>query len=155
MQAGTVIHWPKFEYADGGEPTNKYLVILNTPATGEPYIFCKTTSQVENKPAKVVTDAGVIQYQENCLPNKSLFMIPAKKETIFPRNTWLQLWAVDVIEKARLLQAHFLKNVKTMGSISDLTMRQIINCVKASRDIEVEVKKLILQSAKMPTTQKA
>jgi len=51
MRKGTVLFHPRFEFSNG-EIGEKYLIILNTPDIKKPgpFLICKTTSQIKNKP---------------------------------------------------------------------------------------------------------
>jgi len=48
---GAVFHNPEFRFHDG-EIGNKLLVLLNTPAHGQSFLFAKTTSKKHDKPDK-------------------------------------------------------------------------------------------------------
>ena len=133
MIAGTIIHWPNFVFDDGAS-ADKYFVLLNSPqeVTDGTYIFCKTTSQKKNKPPS-----------EGCLPSLSLFMIKGSKD-YFPKDTWLQFYEFFSYSLSEIFENKLKRSVKVVGNLSNLTMRQIRNCLKQCQDVSPEDLKMIL-----------
>lgn len=122
----------EFKNGDIGE---KLLVLLNTPQEkSELYLFCKTTSNPNRKPTR-----------PGCHPSISLFFIPEKKEC-FPRDTWLQLFDITPADAASVLQDYWQKYLIEKGRLTDLCIKQLMNCVKLIEDIEEEYKNLILRN---------
>jgi len=87
------------------------------------------------------------KFRVGCIPDRSLFMIPAGKES-FPKNTWLQLFSLEPYPALKIITEKFKKAVKIRDQLSDLTMRQIVNCLKQCRDVEGDYLKLILDTKK-------
>jgi len=132
-KAGEIFYCPKFPFEDGA-PSPKCLVLLNTPQENEPYIFCKTTSKQKNK---LLT--------EYCQPDDDLFLLLANKD-FFMKNTWLQFYKLYGYTLQEFLDLHTKNNLEFKGKLKDLTMRQIINCIKkCKRDIKKSYLSLILK----------
>lgn len=133
MQSGTIIYWPNFQFSDGGS-ADKYFVLLNAPVSfNDLLIFCKTTSRKKDKIER-----------EGCIPELSLFMIKGGKEH-FPVDTWLQFYELYEFSPKELLVAKFGKGVEREGVLSDLTMRQIRNCLKRCQDVSRRHLSLVLK----------
>jgi len=95
----------------------KYLILLNTPAKNEPYLFVKTTSQKKDRPST-----------PGCIKEKSLFFIPAGK-TFFWQDTWVQLY--DIYE----FTPHEIDNNKEItieGSFDVRIIDDIVKCLFVS-----------------------
>jgi len=95
----------------------KYLILLNTPAKNEPYLFVKTTSQKKDR----LSTPG-------CIKEKSLFFIPAGK-TFFWQDTWVQLY--DIYE----FTPHEIDNNKEVtieGSFDVRIIDDIVKCLFVS-----------------------
>ena len=126
--AGDLFFCPKFTFKDR-KIGKKFLVLLNTPEIDDPYIFCRTTSQQKTKHLK-----------EYCQPEWKLFLLLANKD-FFPLNTWLQLYELYAFTLEEFLELHTKKNLKWVGRLQDLTVRQIKNCVKQCKE---DIKKYYL-----------
>lgn len=77
MNRGDVLHYPDFEFPDGGH-ADKLLVILSIPAGGDRMLVVKTTSVARNRK----TDPG-------CQTVRREFFIKAGR--LFPKDTWVVL----------------------------------------------------------------
>lgn len=92
----------------------KYLILLNSPAKKEPYLFVKATSQQKDKPAKI-----------GCIKERSLFFIPACK-TFFKKNTWVQLYELYPIPPDDIDSMDKI----TLEGILDVRMiDDVVNCL--------------------------
>jgi len=76
---GAIYHHTQLVFHNGFVG-KKYIILLNSPANKDPYLFVKATSQQKHKPSR----AG-------CIKERSLFFIPAGK-TFFKKDTWVQLY---------------------------------------------------------------
>jgi hypothetical protein len=92
--------------------------------TNRPCLFCLTTSRFKHRPL-----------QEGCQSERSEFLILKDKE-FFAKDTWLQLHSIYEVEKDSFLQDCLRKNIQLKHTLSNLTIRQIINCIKISKDVE-------------------
>lgn len=120
-----------------GEKGIKLLVQLNTPLTGEPYLFVRTTSQKKNRP--------VIP---GCIPRLSLFYVEAGKP-FFKENTWIQLFPIYPFSPAYMVKKGRegdLEEIK--GHIPNQKMNEIANCFKRIDDVSFYHLKLIQKSRK-------
>lgn len=132
MEAGTVLHWPDFEFKDGNLD-DKYCVLLSDASElVAPHIFCKVTSQRKNKPDS-----------QGCISRQSLFMIPAGKECL-KKDSWLQFYDLYEFYWKDLLSSKFKKNVQNVGKLSELCMKQIKNCLKQCPDVEKRFLDIVL-----------
>lgn len=133
MEKGEIFLHRDFKFANGGSK-QKFLVLLYAPARkDQPYLFCLTTSQEKKK-----------SFKEGCQPNRSLFFIPKNKE-YFNENTWLQLFSIYPIEAHSVVQDSLLGYMERKDKLQELTIRQLMNCIKKSKDVEENYQKLILE----------
>lgn len=122
MKAGDIFYCSKFTYKNG-ETGKKLLVLLNSPINDEPFIICKTTSQSKNKP----TNPG-------CHPNLDLFLI-LKKNDYFNENTWLQFYELYEFDKTEFFNLKTKCGLEYKSSLKNITVKQIINCLKKCKGI--------------------
>jgi len=144
MQAGTVLHWPKFTF-DDGSTKNKYFVLLNdvndTGSSTPPYIFCITTSKQKLRP-----------YQELCQPKYSTFMIKERNQC-FNEDTWLLLKELYEFSSLKIIQAKLQEGLEVYGHLSELTMQQIRNCLKDCKD-DIPIRQYNIIFEKVPKVTK-
>jgi hypothetical protein len=133
LEKGTILFHEKFRFVNG-ELGEKLLIILNTPDPKvEPYLLCRVTSQESNKP-KIF----------GCHQDLSLFFLPANHD-FFEKDTWVQLYEIFPFEATTLLRDHFNKQLSVSGKLKDLTIQQMMNCIRKIKDISVIHKKMILK----------
>jgi len=135
LKSGCIFFDIKFTFKDN-EIGEKLIVLLNNPGKEEPFLFCRTTSK-EKPPYQRKTPNG-------CQRNSQYFFIKACY--YFPKDTWLLLCDIYEYDKAFLLKKAFDKEIKTLNSIDDTTLRQIKNCIKYSEDISEKHLKMILKT---------
>jgi len=118
QQRGAIYHHSALTFFNGVKG-KKYLILLNTPAKSEPYLFVKTTSQKKDKPST-----------PGCIKEKSLFFIPAGK-TFFWQDTWVQLY--EIYEFA----PHEIDNDKAItieGSLDVKMIDDLVQCLFISEE---------------------
>jgi hypothetical protein len=131
---GSILFHRKFRF-ENGEIGEKLLILLNNPdPTQEPYLICRVTSQGKNKSKKF-----------GCQEQKSLFFLPAK-EDFFVKDTWVQLYEIYSFEPAGLISDHLAGHLEIKGNLKELTIRQLMNCIKKCQDISEIDKALILKN---------
>lgn len=110
---GAIYHHTRLVFHNGfiGK---KYIILLNSPAKKESYLFVKTTSQQKDKPAK----AG-------CIKERSLFFIPAGK-TFFKKDTWVQLYELYEFTPDEIDNN---KEIIVEGSLNAKMIDDIVNCL--------------------------
>jgi hypothetical protein len=113
QKRGAIYHHKELVFHNG-VVGKKYLILLNTPAENEPYLFVKTTSQKKDKPAT-----------PGCLKWRSLFFIPAGK-TFFKLDTWVQLYEIYPIQPEDIDTD---KNITIRGKIEVKMIDDIVNCL--------------------------
>jgi hypothetical protein len=124
MRKASVLFHPSFEFTNG-ETGRKYLIILNTPdiKKSEPFLFCKTTSQPQNKPQT-----------PGCHAEKNLYCIDAKYD-FFPRKTWVQFFEMFEVNYDEFIKQHFELGLEVRAELKTETINAIINCIKKSDDV--------------------
>ncbi len=134
MQKGDIYFHKNFRFKNG-ESAPKLLVLLYIPPGKKrrPYLFCLTTSQAKGKSLK-----------EGCQPHWSEFLILKNKE-FFKENTWLQLHAIYPMEANSVIQDCMTGYMEKKDTLGELTVRQIMNCIKRSEDIEEEYAEWLLK----------
>ena len=122
MNAGNIYHYPNYPISNV-KSKNKFLVLLNTPIIeSHPLIFCLTTSQRKHRTDK-----------EFCQPEHKTFLILSGKD-YFPKNTWLILDSFVSITQQDLTDLFSTKGLVLAGTLQDLTVRQIKNCLKKFKE---------------------
>lgn len=124
MRQGTVLFHPSFQFANG-EIGRKYLIILNTPdiEKSEPFLFCKTTSQPQNKPNT-----------SGCHAGKNLYCIEANSD-FFPKRTWVQFFEIFEASHNEFIKQHFALGLQVKAELKLETISAIINCIRRSDDV--------------------
>lgn len=123
MSRGSVYFHSQFPFHDG-EIGQKRFVVLNEPSQDEPYLVVKTTTNLRNK-----------TYKEGCNATQGVFYLPANKESAFPKNTLIQLLEIYDFSAVEFLKGHLTEQViSPVGDLSELTIAQIINCLKQLKD---------------------
>ena len=124
MRKGTILFHPSFEFTNG-EIGRKYLIMLNTPEIkkSEPFLFCKTTSQSQNKPPT-----------PGCHAEKNLYCIDAHYD-FFPKKTWVQFFEMFEVNYDEFIKQHFELGLEVKGELKTETISAIINCIKKSDDV--------------------
>ena len=124
MRKGTILFHPNFEFTNG-EIGRKYLIVLNTPdiRKSEPFLFCKTTSQTQNKPKT-----------PGCHAEKNLYCIEANSD-FFPKRTWVQFFEIFEASQDEFIKQHFALGLQVKAELKSETISAITNCIKRSDDI--------------------
>lgn len=121
---GSIFHHEQLVFYDG-EIGKKYLILLNSPQSNEPYLFVKTTSQKKIYPEHDTP---------KCLYDNKRFFIPANRY-FFPKNTWVQLYEIYPFSAAEMLKSKFDNKLSKVGIIETQLVNQIVNClINSSRD---------------------
>ena len=124
---GTIFLHNRFKFKNG-DISNKYLILLNTPAKGEPYLLVKTTSQQKTKPKT-----------PGCIKRMSVFFVPGRK-AFFPDDTWVQLFELYEIIGADKDPEYMIR-----GILDSAMVDEIIRCFFSSQheDLSPAQKKLL------------
>jgi hypothetical protein len=122
LKPGTVLFDTNFVFKDG-ERGKKLIVLLNSPKTDEDYIVLKTTSQ-----PKRYTDV-----KDGCNENKKVFFVPFHKKEIFDIDTYIQLHEIYPLPADDVSRKLKSKTIISLGCLSNLGFRQLINCIKKLR----------------------
>ena len=134
LEKGEIFFHRDFRFDDGGS-ARKLLVLLNTPRDRkEPFLFCKTTSNDRKK-----------NFQVGCQAEKGMFYVP-KDTDFFDKNTWLELYYIAAFDAASVIEDSFNKFLTKKGKLKDLTIRQIVNCIRKGKLTEAKYKEMILNS---------
>jgi hypothetical protein len=131
---GSILLHKQFKFKNG-ELGEKLLILLNNPDPSlEPYLVCRVTSQEKNKIKKF-----------GCQEGRSLFFLPANQD-FFMRDTWVQLHEIYSFEPAGLIKDSLAGDLEIKGKLKDLTIRQVMTCIKKCQDIREIDKALILKN---------
>jgi hypothetical protein len=130
-QQGEIYYYSDFKFYDG-TIGSKLFIVLNNPKPGEPYIVVKTTSQKPRKTPK-----------EFCNPDIKIFYIKGENES-FKKDTFVQLHEYYPFTDNDFLQGHFKVFLVHIGCLSNLCIRQLLNCIyKIKEDVPLQYFKLI------------
>lgn len=103
---------------------DKYFVVLNDPATDEPYIVAKTTSNLRNR-----------AYANVCNPKFGVFYISQGTEKTFPVNTLIRLIELYEFSQKEVLEAHLKhETIRFLNDLTATTVSQLINCIRKLKD---------------------
>lgn len=133
LEKGCILFHKKFQFKDG-ELGEKLIIILNSPdPSKEPYLVCRTTSQERNKPKTF-----------GCQEELSLFFLPGGQD-FFEKDTWIQLYDIFPFEASTILKDFFDGELSVLGKFKELTIRQLMNCIRKVKDISLRHKGMILR----------
>jgi hypothetical protein len=122
VDKGTILFHSNLTFKDG-QPGEKLLIILNTPADNEPYLCCKTTSK-----QKYGIDIP------GCHSSKNIFVLEANSDYFFQR-TYVQFHELYEFNKKEMLREHFAGNLQRKDRLGGNTINAIVNCVRKSVDV--------------------
>ena len=133
---GDIYFHKSFKFKDGttGE---KLFVILNEPelTRNEPYLVVETTSKFKKENLK-----------EGCNPQARGFFVQSKKD-VFDLDTLIQLTDIYEFDAGALIRDGINRFLFHKGTLSKLTVTQIINCLKKLKeDISVKHFDMIMRS---------
>ena len=124
MKKGEVICSPKYQFPDGGV-SDKYLINLNDPAPGEPYLVVLVTSK--EKPYRIKIPG--------CHSTRGYYVIPKSVDFFYADFTWVLFHTLREVTLKDELTESFKGNFITKALLKETTLRAIINCFKNSRYI--------------------
>jgi hypothetical protein len=123
MARGAVYYHSQFKFHDGAVGEKRF-VILNEPKSDEPYLVLKTTSKLHGK-----------TYIPGCNPDRGVFFLAANLESMFELDTLVQLREIFPFTQQEILTASLKdKTLNHLGDLSDICVRQIINCIRKLKD---------------------
>lgn len=108
---GSIFVADDFVFSDGTKG-KKLLVLLNNPASNDPYLVVKTTSQKHSKPD---TSGCIEKYHQ-------VFFIPANSN-FFKKDTWIQL-----DDHFMFSQKHVDEKLKHIGQLTAKIFKLVISC---------------------------
>jgi hypothetical protein len=133
LEKGSILFHKRFTFKNG-DLGEKLIIVLNDPdPKKEPYLICRVTSKDQNTPKTL-----------GCHQELSLFFLPAGHD-FFQKDTWIQLHEIFPFDASPLLRDHFDGELTALGKLKDLTIRQLMNCIKGIRDIALRHKQMILK----------
>jgi hypothetical protein len=132
LKRGSILFHTHFEYTNG-DIGEKLLIVLNDPDPArEPYLLCRVTSREKGK----LRTFG-------CQEDLSLFFLPAGHD-FFEKDTWVQLYEIFEAEWGTLVKDHLAGALNVLGELDQLTIQQLMNCIKRIKDISRKHRKMIL-----------
>jgi hypothetical protein len=121
MNRGDVLHYPDFEFLDGGH-ANKLLVILAIPTGGDRMLAVKTTSVAKKRR----TDPG-------CQAVRREFFIKAGK--LFPQDTWIVLSSMPFLLPIQTVMEKIAKKeCQVVVTLPSDVVNAIRNCLEKFSD---------------------
>jgi hypothetical protein len=127
MAKGEVYRHSQFEFHDG-QVGEKLIVVLNDPASNEPYIVARTTSNLRHK-----------TYSQGCNQKFGVFFVMGKSEGAFPLDTLIQLVETYEFSAEEFLRGALTdKTISPMGTLSAIRMAQLVNCIRSLREDMIE-----------------
>ncbi len=133
MRGGIYFH-SRFVFHDG-EIGEKFIILLNNPNPGEPFIFIKTTSNGNKKPNSY-----------GCHFLRKVFFLPAEK-FFFKQNTWIQLHEIYEFSGAYIIKSGLEKVMKHCSTFPSQLINEISNClIRSSSDDLTDYQKLLLKA---------
>lgn len=123
---GAVLHWEKFQFADGGEPKNKYLVVLGAKP-GSDFILVLADSF---KPKHAALALG-------CNDALGYYVVPSGGRDFFKLDTVIKL-RTQRTNAAELVLRGIEGEVRVVGNLSQALAAGIRNCLQKSPDISAE-----------------
>ena len=108
---GSVFVAENFIFSDGTK-SKKLLVLLNNPASNDPYLLVKTTSKKHSKPDT-----------PGCIENYHQVYLIQKNSPFFIKDTWIQL-----DDYFPFSQKTIQKKLKHIGLLPGKTVKLIISC---------------------------
>ena len=119
---GEILCHESFQFSDGARG-KKLVVVLNAPDPHDPCIVVKTTSKSKRY-------SGV---QPGCNVNKKVFFLPDNGKEILRGDSYIQLEETFELSCNDMMVSVLKKELSSIGRLSDLTVRQVKNCLKKLR----------------------
>ena len=108
---GSIFVAENFIFTDGTKG-RKILVLLNNPASNDPYLLVKTTSQKHSKPDTL-----------GCIESYHKVYFIQANSPFFKKDTWIQL-----DDYFQFSQKNITKKLKHIGVLPSKTIKLIIDC---------------------------
>ena len=108
---GSIFIAENFIFSDGTKG-KKLLVLLNNPASNDPYLLVKTTSKKHSKPDTL-----------GCVESYHQVYFIRADSPFFKKDTWIQL-----DDYFPFSQKTIMKKLNHLGVLPDKTIKLIINC---------------------------
>ena len=132
MIAGEILYFKNFPYDDGGDPTNKLLIVLNSPKSDDPCLVLRTTSQRKFKLDR-----------QGCHADKGYFVFKNRDDFFREENTWILFNTITELNVAEFINWSFKKGVKTLANLKESNLRALKNCIKVCPDVSKFHKSLL------------
>jgi len=122
-QPGDILCDKEFQFEDGSKK-EKLFVVLNAADGGTPSLVLKTTSQEKRYHGS----------RQGCNPDKKVFHAPAKWQTCFSKDIYIQLPQIIEFSAAELIRGGLSHRIYANKSISPDCLAQLKNCLKKFKD---------------------
>jgi len=138
LKCGEIYFHRNFKFKDGQGGIKLFVVLYVSENKSKPYcLVCITTTQEKNK-----------SQHEGCQEAEALFFIRKNKD-FFCEDTWLQFKSIYEYEVQSVLhECVVTKEMEYKDRLKENTFREIVNCIKKSRDVEQQYQDLILSGIK-------
>jgi hypothetical protein len=123
---GAVLFWEKFQFADGGDPKDKLLVVLGAKA-GHDFLVVLADSF---KPKHVTLGWG-------CNEKLGYYVIAGGGKDFFSKDTVIKLRPLRT-NAAELVLRAISREVRVVGNLTPALAAAIRNCLKKTPDISAD-----------------
>ena len=132
MTSGEILFYRNFPYSDGGVPTDKLLIVLNTPQNDSPYLVVKTTKQKKSKSDR-----------QGCHSQKGYFVFKSYDDFFKEDSTWVLFDQIIELNAAEFLTWSLKKGVQSRAQLKAINFKALINCIKSCPDVSKLHKSLL------------
>lgn len=139
MKQGRILFHPKFEIKKH-KYKGKYCIILNTPKSGGPYLFCMVSSQ-----------NWYNQNRDGCHTSPCTYKIKLGLEPkVFPEQTWILINKIRVLKQREALRWFQKHKVEKRKLLEKNNLKNLLGCIDICQTIRLEYKKLIFNNSHFP-----
>lgn len=124
MKKGEVVCSPRYQFPNGSI-SDKYLIILNDPGPGEPYLILLSTSQERSYRVK----------NPGCHSKQGYYVINKGVDFFYADFTWIPFETLREFTLKDELSESWKGNLIPKAILKPTTIQAIINCLKQSDHI--------------------
>ncbi len=132
MISGEILFYKNFPYEDGGDPTNKLLIVLNSPDNDAPFLVLRTTSQRKFRLDK-----------QGCHSDKGYYVFKKKDDFFNADNTWVLFNTITELNTVQFINWSLKMGVETKGNLKENNLIALKNCLKRWPDLSKFHKSLL------------
>jgi hypothetical protein len=122
FQVGAILHWEAFEFPDGGEPKNKYLVVVGSKDGHDCLLLIANTNRKHK------------QLKHGCNSNAGYYLIPGGGKDFFKEDTIVALRPLPT-KRGELIKCGMEKRIVVKHNLPTNIANAIRNCLKQVLDV--------------------